>query len=124
MAGLMRPDAATLLIGTLRKEFPDLPIHVHSHDTAGTAAATMLACIQAGADIVDGAIDCLSNSTSQPALGTLNALLGDHHSIILDQLLYSRIDDYWQQARKLYAPFESGTYASATDVYNHEMPGG
>jgi len=95
MAGLMRPDAATLLIGTLRKEFPDIPIHVHSHDTAGTAAATMLACIQAGADIVDGAIDCLSNSTSQPALGTLNALLGDHHSVILDQLLYSRIDDYW-----------------------------
>jgi pyruvate carboxylase len=39
----MRPDAATLLIGTLRKEFPDIPIHVHSHDTAGTAAATMLA---------------------------------------------------------------------------------
>ena len=89
MAGLMRPDAATLLISTLRKEFPNLPFHVHSHDTAGTAAASMLACVQAGADIVDGAIDCMSNSTSQPALGTLNALLGDDSGIIPDRLLYS-----------------------------------
>lgn len=124
MAGLLRPDAATVLISTLRKEFPDLPFHVHSHDTAGTAAASMLACVNAGADIVDGAIDCMSNSTSQPALGTLNALLGDDSGIIPDKLLYGRIDDYWQSARRLYAPFESGTYASATDVYNHEMPGG
>lgn len=122
MAGLMRPDAASLLVGTLRKEFPDLPIHIHTHDTAGTGAASMLACIQAGADIVDGAIDCMSNSTSQPALGTLNALFSD--VVIPDKDLYGKIDDYWQAARKLYGPFESGSYASATDVYLHEMPGG
>lgn len=30
MAGLLTPDAATLLVGALRKEFPDVPIHVHS----------------------------------------------------------------------------------------------
>jgi len=120
----MRPDAATLLVGTLRKLYPDLPIHIHTHDTAGTGAASMLACVLAGADIVDGAIDCMSNSTSQPALGTLNALLGENSGIIPDKELYGRIDDYWQNARKLYAPFESGSYASATDVYLHEMPGG
>jgi|TARA_B110000285_G_scaffold231768_1_gene301221 pyruvate carboxylase len=49
---------------------------MHTHDTAGTGAATMLAAVKAGADIVDGAIDCLANSTSQPAIGTLDALLG------------------------------------------------
>ena len=64
MAGLMRPEAATMLVGALRKEFPDVPIHVHTHDTAGTGAASMLAAVKAGADIVDGSIDCLSNSTS------------------------------------------------------------
>ena len=36
MAGLLKPEAATMLIGSIRQEFPDLPIHVHSHDTAGT----------------------------------------------------------------------------------------
>jgi len=64
MAGLLRPDGATLLISTLRAEFPDLPIHVHTHDTAGTGAASMLACIKAGADIVDGSVDCMANGTS------------------------------------------------------------
>ena len=121
MAGLLRPEAATLLVGTLRKEFPDVPIHVHTHDTAGTGAASMLAAVKAGADIVDGSIDCLSNSTSQPALGTLDALMGH---IIPDKELYGKVNDYWMGARQLYAPFETGTMASATDVYVHEMPGG
>lgn len=45
------------LIGAIRKAHPDLPIHVHSHDTAGIAAASMIACAAAGADVVDVAID-------------------------------------------------------------------
>lgn len=48
------------LVGALRKKFPDLPIHVHSHDTAGISAASMLACAAAGADVVDVAIDSAS----------------------------------------------------------------
>ena len=35
MAGLLKPRAATLLVGALRARFPDLVIHVHTHDTAG-----------------------------------------------------------------------------------------
>ena len=124
MAGLLKPEAATILISALREEFPSLPIHVHTHDTAGTGAASMLACVEAGADIVDGAIDCLSNSTSQPAIGTLAALLGKDNGIIPDEELYRKIDDYWAGVRKMYSPFETGTMASATDVYSHEMPGG
>ena len=57
MAGLLKPQAATMLIGAVRKAHPDLPIHVHSHDTAGIAAASMLAAAKAGADVVDVAID-------------------------------------------------------------------
>jgi pyruvate carboxylase len=45
------------LIGAIRKKYPDLPIHVHSHDTAGIAVASMLAAAAAGADVVDVAID-------------------------------------------------------------------
>lgn len=45
------------LVGAIRKKYPDLPIHVHSHDTAGIATASMIAAAAAGADIVDVAID-------------------------------------------------------------------
>jgi pyruvate carboxylase len=62
MAGLLKPHAATILVGAIRKAYPDLPIHVHSHDTAGIAAASMIACAAAGADVVDLAIDSKSTS--------------------------------------------------------------
>jgi pyruvate carboxylase len=52
------------LIGAIRKAHPDIPIHVHSHDTAGIAAASMLACAAAGADVVDVAIDSKTNMIS------------------------------------------------------------
>ena len=45
------------LVGAIRKKYPDIPIHVHSHDTAGIGAASMIAAAAAGADIVDVAID-------------------------------------------------------------------
>ena len=75
MAGLLRPEAASELVGALRAEFPDVPIHVHTHDTAGTGVASMLAAAAAGADAVDAATDALSGTTSQPSLGALVAAL-------------------------------------------------
>ncbi len=33
MAGLLTPKAATMLISAIRKAHPDLPIHVHQHDS-------------------------------------------------------------------------------------------
>ena len=75
MAGLLRPEAASLLIGALRTEFPDMPIHVHTHDTAGAGVASMLSCSEAGADVVDVAVDSMSGMTSQPSMGALVASL-------------------------------------------------
>ena len=68
MAGLLKPNAATMLVGAIRAEFPNLPIHVHTHDTAGTGVASMLAAAQAGADAVDAATDAMSGTTSQVTL--------------------------------------------------------
>ena len=60
-----------------RKQFPHVPIHVHTHDTAGTGVATQLACAEAGADIIDCCTDSMSGATSQPSLGAIvNALRG------------------------------------------------
>ncbi len=35
MAGLLKPRAATMLVGALRQRFPNTVIHVHTHDSAG-----------------------------------------------------------------------------------------
>ena len=60
MAGLLTPRSADMLISAIRKEHPDMPIHVHTHDTAGCGVASMLAAANAGADVVDVAIDAMS----------------------------------------------------------------
>ena len=47
MAGLCKPEAARLLVRTLRQEV-GLPIHFHTHDTAGIQAASILAAAMKG----------------------------------------------------------------------------
>lgn len=68
MAGLLKPRAASQLVGALRERFPELVLHVHTHDTAGTGVATQLACANAGADIVDCAIDSMSGACIRAAV--------------------------------------------------------
>ena len=125
MAGLLKPQAATMLVGAIRQEFPDLPIHVHTHDTAGTGVASMLACARAGADAVDAATDAMSGTTAQPSLG---AIVASTQGSDLDTGLYldqvQALNEYWEECRGLYAPFESGQKTGSSDVYDHEMPGG
>lgn len=125
MAGLLKPQAAKLLVGAIRAEFPDLPIHVHTHDTAGTGVSSMLECAYAGADAVDVATDAMSGTTSQPSMGAVVAALHNTpHDTGLDLEVLSQINDYWESTRGLYAPFESGQMSGSADVYIHEMPGG
>lgn len=73
MAGLLKPEAATILVDALKSKFPDVPIHIHTHDTAGAGVASMLAAAKAGANIVDCAVDSMSGLTSQPSMGALVA---------------------------------------------------
>ena len=125
MAGLLKPEAATMLVGAIRKEFPDLPIHVHTHDTAGTGVASMLACAKAGADAVDACSDAMSGTTSQASMGAIVASTrGTELDTGLDLEAVQSLNEYWEECRGLYAPFESGQKTGSSDVYVHEMPGG
>lgn len=49
MSGVWKPQAAKLLVSSIRARHKDIPIHFHTHDAAGTGVATMLACVEAGA---------------------------------------------------------------------------
>ncbi|KAH7913063.1 carbamoyl-phosphate synthase L chain, ATP binding domain-containing protein [Hygrophoropsis aurantiaca] len=125
MAGLLKPEAAKILIGAIREKYPDIPIHVHSHDTAGIAAASMLACAAAGADVVDVAIDSMSGLTSQPSMGAVCMAL--EQTNLGTGIRYADIQAlnlYWSQVRMLYGCFEANVRASDSSVFDHEMPGG
>ncbi|CAH1790728.1 unnamed protein product [Owenia fusiformis] len=127
MAGLLKPKAATMLVSALRDKFPDVPIHIHTHDTAGAGVASMLACAEAGADIVDCAVDSMSGMTSQPSMGAIVASLEktalDTGIPLKEVFKYS---DYWEQTRQLYGPFECTTTMKSgnADIYENEIPGG
>ncbi len=124
MAGLLKPAAARLLIKALKEEV-GLPIHFHTHDTSGIAAATVLAACDAGVDAVDVAMDAFAGGTSQPCLGSVvEALRHTERDTGLDIGAIRDISAYWEKVRAQYTAFESGLAAPASEVYLHEMPGG
>jgi len=124
MAGLLKPAAATALIKALKDEVC-VPVHFHTHDTSGIAAASILAASEAGVDAVDAAMDAMSGLTSQANLGSIVAALRNTpRDTGLDQLALRKVSDYWEQVRANYAGFESDIRCGTSDVYNHEMPGG
>ncbi len=124
MAGLLKPAAARVLVTALR-DATDLPIHFHTHDTSGIAAASVLAAIDAGVDAVDAAIDSMSGTTSQPCLGSIvEALRGGDRDSGLDGGAIRNLSLYWEAVRAQYAAFESDLKSGASEVYRHEMPGG
>lgn len=124
MGGLLKPAAARVLVKTLKEEL-GLPIHLHTHDTAGIACATLLAASEAGVDAVDCAMDSLSGNTSQATLGTMvEALKRSDRDTGLNIDAIRTISNYWESVRNHYAAFESGLQAPSSEVYLHEMPGG
>ncbi|RKR74326.1 pyruvate carboxylase [Frondihabitans australicus] len=124
MAGLLRAGAAEKLVTALRDRF-DLPVHVHTHDTAGGQLATLLAASRAGADAVDVASAPMAGTTSQPSASALVAALAHtERDTGLSLQAVSDLEPYWEAVRRVYKPFESGLPGPTGRVYKHEIPGG
>ena len=124
MAGLCRPFAAKKLVKALREEV-GMPIHFHTHDTAGTQSAAILNASEAGVDVVDLAISSMSGSTSQPNLNSIVAALQNSpRDTHLDQAALGEFADYWEKVREYYTPFDTAPKTGSAEVYLHEMPGG
>ena len=125
MAGLCKPAAARLLVKTLKQEI-GLPIHFHTHDTAG---------IQAAADSGRGRSRTGYRRRRHGApVGRYVAAQSQHawsrpcgFPTAPPQLHVDRLDslaDYWRAVREFYTPFESQVLPATADLYKHEMPGG
>ena len=124
MAGLCRPFAARKLVKALREEI-GIPVHFHTHDTAGVQSSSILEAASAGVDVVDLAIASMSGSTSQPNLNSVAAALTDSkRDTGLDIDTLNEFSDYWEKVREIYAPFDTAPKTGSAEVYLHEMPGG
>ncbi len=124
MAGLCKPAAASALIKTLREEI-GIPVHFHTHDTAGIQAASILEGSKVGLDIADAAMAPMSGGTSQPNLNTVDEMLrfSDRDTQLASESL-DAVAEYWRDTREFYTPFESQVLPATADLYHHEMPGG
>ncbi|MBX7167588.1 MAG: pyruvate carboxylase [Pirellulales bacterium] len=124
MAGLCKPYAAVTLVRALKQEI-GIPIHFHTHDTAGVQAAAILQAADVGLDIADAAFAPLSGLTSQPNLNSIvEALRFTQRETGLAAHPLQQTADYWEAVREFYSPFEANLKASTAEVYHHEMPGG
>ena len=124
MAGLLRAPAAAKLVTALRSNF-DLPVHLHTHDTAGGQLATLLSAINAGVDAVDVASAAWAGTTSQVPLSALIAATDDtDRATGLSLKAATELEPYFEAVRELYLPFESGLPGPTGRVYLHEIPGG
>ncbi|MDR0847256.1 MAG: pyruvate carboxylase [Lactobacillales bacterium] len=124
MAGLLKPQASYTLISEL-KEVTDLPLHLHTHDTAGSGNITYSAAVKAGVDIVDVAFSAMSGATSEPSMAALYYTLL-HGSRMPDINIDNaqQLNHYWEDIRRTYVQFDKAISAPQTEVYYHEMPGG
>lgn len=124
MAGLCKPFAAAELVKTLKQEV-GIPIHFHTHDTAGTQAGSILEAAKVGLDVADVAMAPMSGGTSQPNLNTLvETLRYTERDTELTSEPLDQIAEYWRVARQFYTPFEATVLPATADLYQHQMPGG
>lgn len=124
MAGLLKPLAAERLINELKNHI-QIPIHLHTHDTAGIQSAMYLKAIDAGVDIIDVALSSMSGTTSQPNFNSLVSMMQGHereNKISLKSL--NEHSNYWEDIREYYYPFEAELKSSTAEVYENEIPGG
>ena len=96
MANLLLPYSAYSLIKRLKAE-TNLPIVLHTHDTTGTGAMTLLKAVEAGVDVIDTALSALGNGTSQPTTESMVATLqGTEYDTGLDLKLLSDLAAYFR----------------------------
>jgi len=124
MAGLLKPYAAKKLVKALRAEI-GIPIHFHTHDSAGGQLASYMMAAEEGVDIVDCAFAPMAGVTSQPSLNALvEAMRFSDRDPGLNFEALAKTAAYWETVRTDYSAFETGQIASSAEVYLHEMPGG
>lgn len=124
MSGLLKPYAAKELVTALKSEL-NVPVEIHTHDSTGNGVSSMLMAAEAGADIVDAAIESMSGLTSQPSINSIvEALRHTPRDTGLDIDKLNEISAYYLGVRKIYSKFETELKTPSVEIYKYEIPGG
>ncbi|MFH2057145.1 MAG: biotin/lipoyl-containing protein [bacterium] len=103
---------------------PEMPLWLHTHDTASMAVACYMAGIEAGVDGVDLTVRPLASGTVQPDVRSLaHALKGTGYSLDIDVSKMQLIEDMLTNDLKDYA-FNPTTTTPDARVIGFPMPGG
>jgi pyruvate carboxylase subunit B len=124
MAGLLTPSATAELTRALVDAL-DVPVHLHSHATAGLASMCQIKAIENGCRHIDTAISPLSDGTSHPPTESMVAAFKDtQYDTGLDLETLQEIGFYFFKVRKKYHQFESEHTGIDTRVQVNQVPGG
>lgn len=125
MAGLLTPLAVEELVFRLRERLTGIPIHLHTHATAGLAEVTHLTAIEAGVDGIDTALSTMAGGASHPPTESMvAALAGTPFDTGLDLVSLQEVAARFREVRKKYRRFESDLTGVDTRVLVHQLPGG
>jgi pyruvate carboxylase subunit B len=124
MAGLLTPMVTAELVSELVKAVA-VPIHVHSHATAGIAEMCHLKAIENGCCHIDTAISSFAGGASHPPTESMVAALRNtDYDTGLDLKALQEIGFYFREIRKKYHQFESDMTGLDTRVQVYQVPGG
>ncbi|MBU0499243.1 MAG: sodium-extruding oxaloacetate decarboxylase subunit alpha [Gammaproteobacteria bacterium] len=124
MAGLLTPYTTGELVKAL-KDAVDLPLHLHSHATAGLAEMCQLKAIESGCDNINTAISSMGGGASHPPTESMVAALrGTDYDTGLDLEAIQEIGFYFHEIRKRYHQYESEFTGVDTRVQVNQVPGG
>ena len=77
MAGIGRPYSLGQIVANIKKKYPDIPVHYHSHAGPGFNMASILEVCNAGCDYIDVGMEPLSWGTGHADLLAVQAMLKD-----------------------------------------------
>lgn len=103
---------------------PEMPLWLHTHDTASTAVSCYMAGIAAGVDGVDLSCRPMASGTVQPDVRSLaHALKGTGYSLEIDPEIMSKIEPMLNELMQEY-DFNPTTTTADARVLGFPMPGG
>ena len=127
MAGIMSPQVAYDLISELKKNV-NIPIVLHTHCTTGLAQMTYIKAVEAGVDVIDCAISCMSGGTSQPSTeSTVYALEEMGVSTGVDFKLLKTINDHFTPVKQRFldeGKLNPKVLGTNIDALSYQIPGG
>ena len=127
MSGLLKPFDAYQLVKTL-KNTVKIPIHLHTHYTAGLASMTLLKAIEANVDGVDTSISPLAMGTSHTPTEALVATLnGTPYDTGLDLEKLDVIAKHFNKIREQYLAsglIDPKVLKVDVNTLRYQVPGG